>query len=827
MDEEDDVFLEIKETQEETRASIQRIGEQNHLGPEEWIQQAKRLQADIEKSRATARGIVKQAQHADALRAQRSDTAGKADLLRAEVAFNVRLQSVLEQFRRLQLELGSAQEVVRDGDLLRGFESLKKLEDGLRNLRAIDTTTAAQLLYERVEKLRTSIEDESQRLFNEFLEVNRDRVRLTIHDNVRNSNSSLDLQAWTGLSKDLNTLDANAFAFSAHVETAILEPLLSSRDKVGSSNPRLAVSGAEIYLDHDEVEMTADGALRDTMTLLSFIKHTLPPSLCENIAEHLVPSLVHRLLSNYLPSTIDSDIHATSSFESMVQQTTAFAARLTEEGWGGASDVQEWVEAAPRVWISKRREASLATVKQILRDHLHSTRTAERVETQMISRKELIGGANGSSGVDDWDEDWGEDEPAAHKDFRTPLDETSGEEDASAWDMEDEPPTSMRNTNPLNGSSMPERSAAYNDREEDTDAWDWNEDDDAPSSGVSARKPSKAMVQTPRAAKHYKEQAQEQELTLRETYTVSRVPEALATLVTTTCNDAEALQLPPLNTSSVAPAASALRSVPTLILAGYRALAATYYQPLEGSNMFLYNDAMYLSETLASFQDTHQPQRSSLVAIDLGPDTAALESFARRAYGKEMDSQRTIIRDLLGLAQGFSNCTEQPHRGACDDAVSAVVDHITGLQRQWSKILSQSALLQSLGSLLQSVIAKMIVDIEDLPDIGEDESARLRHYCDEVSKLSKFFVQVNPSDTQDQQHQQQQQSDTTPLYVPNWFKFQHLAEILESKLADIRYFWGEGDLKLDFEREELVELIQALFAESDLRRKAIREVRRG
>lgn len=66
----------------------------------------------------------------------------------------------------------------------------------------------------------------------------------------------------------------------------------------------------------------------------------------------------------------------------------------------------------------------------------------------------------------------------------------------------------------------------------------------------------------------------------------------------------------------------------------------------------------------------------------------------------------------------------------------------------------------------------------------------------------------------------------TAIYVPNWFKFQYLVNILESSLADIKYLWVEGELRLEFSADEVVDLIKALFAESDHRRKAIAEIRR-
>lgn len=43
---------------------------------------------------------------------------------------------------------------------------------------------------------------------------------------------------------------------------------------------------------------------------------------------------------------------------------------------------------------------------------------------------------------------------------------------------------------------------------------------------------------------------------------------------------------------------------------------------------------------------------------------------------------------------------------------------------------------------------------------------------------------------------------------------------------DIKYLWSQGKLGLEFQMEELVDLIEALFTDSDHRRKAIGEIRR-
>ena len=239
--------------------------------------------------------------------------------------------------------------------------------------------------------------------------------------------------------------------------------------------------------------------------------------------------------------------------------------------------------------------------------------------------------------------------------------------------------------------------------------------------------------------------------------------------------------------------------------------------------MFLYNDSLYMAEQLRDFAE-HQKSRPTGGTLDIEQDVSALEIFGKRAYGKEMELQRTILGDLLDGAQGFANCTEHPFAQECDLAISSTVDRLRGVYQQWKGVLSHSALLQSIGSLVSTVINKIIVDVEDMSDISEPESQRLTAYCNQIATLEDLFQPEKPVDSAPDA---EQPLPLTAVYTPNWLKFQYLSNILESSLVDIKYLWTEGELALEFSAEELTDLIEALFADSEHRRKAIGEIRRS
>ena len=275
------------------------------------------------------------------------------------------------------------------------------------------------------------------------------------------------------------------------------------------------------------------------------------------------------------------------------------------------------------------------------------------------------------------------------------------------------------------------------------------------------------------------------------------------------------------STSPIASAAAGLHLLPDLVLSMYRASAPNYYIRDINGSMFLYNDSLWMAERLRQIAESHNKPAGK---PRLEADNLALVNFGKRAYGKEMESQRTIIGDLLDGAQGFANCTEPPFSQECDLAISSVVDRLRDVHKQWKSVLSHSALLQSLGSLLSTVVDKIIVDVCDMSDISEPESQRLTAFCNRIAALEDLFTPERP---QDAPSDAVQAVPLTAVYTPNWLKFQYLSQILDSTLVDIKYLWTEGELRLEFSADELADLIQALFADSEHRRRAIAEIRRN
>ena len=607
--------------------------------------------------------------------------------------------------------------------------------------------------------------------------------------------------------------------FCTNFENAILLPRLQCHPD-GSAR--------SIMLDRDRLrvsELSTEPILQnlfhDISMVIRFLGEHLPPSVFHDASEILMPNLLCQLKSVWLSSAIPIDMEATEALRTTIQCVIDFGNFLEKQQWPGKAGLMDWVEDIPRFWLAKRRQQLLDRVKSLLTGRPRSARTVERVETQVVSQKEGI--FTNAETANEWNAEWSDDEGSVGPNLGSGgLDHpghTERDEDVVAWGLDE-----------FNeGEAQPQEPEPRDDREED--AWGWGEEPSGECSHdakIALSDPSKqksngSFGTTPRTA---------MEITLKESYNITSLPIELLAIITDIVVDAELIQSKYGNgwrfrqpsadvetrhsQSPIASAVMGLLDLPSLVLTMYRAGASISYSLDLSGNMFLYNDSMWLAERLQKLSEKHAQAR-----LKLDADIQALSAFSKRAYGKEMESQRTILSDLLDGAQGFAQCTEPPFAQECDLAITSAVERVRDLHVQWEPILSHSALLQSLGSLLSTLVTKLIIDVEDMSDISEPESQQLAIFCNRVATIENLFLPPIQS-----QERAEAVVSLTAVYTPGWLKFQYLTNILESSLVDIKFLWEDGELSLEFDVEEVVELVEALFADSEHRRRAIGDMRR-
>ena len=609
----------------------------------------------------------------------------------------------------------------------------------------------------------------------------------------------------------LGSLEKVLSPFCHSLERSILLPRLKIR--VPGEVYSVIVDRNSLALSERSRDLSAQSLFSDLGLIIDFLRKELPTPAFQAVGRRLMPVILSQVISVWLLSSVPDDVNEFQYFENTIRLVVDFASHLQRSQWPGSSELIHWTEDISEVWLKKRSDHALSQVRETLSHGVGEIETVERVETQILDKNDEILAANG--GDDGWNDNWSDEAETAGKaqNAEGPP-SVKGEEDMTAWGLDEK-------TSPDDGSRT---QVSQSDPEVDEDAWGWNSDNEesghqkSPTSiNNKSPKPKRNGLSQPNAST-------EQVVTLKETFNITAIPKEILHIIKTVTLDLSFLTSKDGAQTPMSAAVSGLLPLPALILAMFRASSPSTYALQANGSMYLYNDSLWLAEQITHLSDSFPDSKLTAQALqaqgrsfDSEQGNLALQNHGKRSYVKEMESQRTILADILDGAQGFLHCTQQPFSQECDIAVISAVDRLRMLNKEWSNVLSRTALLQSLGSLLATATSKIILDIEDMSDISEPESQRLTGYCNRIGSLDDLFL----TDTAEQE----KAVPATAFYVPNWFKFQYLTNILESSLVDIKYMWAESELSLEFQTEELVDLIIALFADSPYRRTAIAEIR--
>jgi protein transport protein DSL1/ZW10 len=607
------------------------------------------------------------------------------------------------------------------------------------------------------------------------------------------------------------------------LDTVIITPRV--KRAADGSVPRVKITKKEeICLGgRSSEDNEVEELIEDIYKIINFVQG-LPEEISEQLLERILPSLILQLVSKWLDPSMPLELDHLEHFESITTKISDLAQFLktTNVNLPSDADLETWLKRIPQNWLARRKEAALFHLRANCYTAVRTKQVAERVETQVVSSDDVMYGEHlGDSAEnpidltredeqqEDWDSGWNEDEPEDDKaNGKVEEPRTEDDEDAGAWDMEESEPSKQEIT-------------TTNDDEDGADAWGWgDENEEIEHSSSFPAETKQHSLETVRK----KGPTAPKSITLRETYTITHIPSTIITLISSVLDDATTLSSPSFPIHEISFAVPGLSTIPTLILAMYRATANTYYINEKASNMLIYNDTTNLSASIQAFLSEIPPNHPlANLSKRLDPDIISLSSFARRAYGREMAAQRTVLADILSSASGFVNCTLPLNSKQYKATVEDAVKHVRGLNDTWKGVLSDSARLQSLGGLVAELAKGITTDIleraDDAQGISESQSKNLKGFIDQVITLQDLFYPPENLLSGEER-------SLVHVYTPGWLRFVYLGEILEASLADIRYLWTEGELKLEFEANEVIDLIQALFADSAHRRDAIRAIKR-
>ena len=767
------LLQDISNTKKELDVAVQQISKSLASGVDDWIAQAKRVQEDIAKCTADSRKIAEENETLETQRHEAREAANKVQLLEQEIGFTARLQRELHSIENITQRLREGPQSIERPDRRVAANVLAETRLAISNVTA---PRVHALLSEHAEDLNKTLRAKLQNEFNGAVEIrlSSDTCHLAMRE-------GLDIDKLSHALRMLEVDDNFSEAVITKLERFVSHALRRRGGRglatyTADSNSITASRGSSLVSDKEAI-----GFVKDLVTVLSTNLGSIAPDIINKLMTHVVEILTTDCLNPAIPI----DVANLRMLDELQADVAGLAQFLQQHNCQGSHELQQWIEAAPRMWLTKRKAETLDSIRQSYKRSKGMMQQVERVERQTASA--IKQSTPAGPGNDDWNESWDEEQQDAHTDPET----EQAIEDASGWGFDDE------------------EEAESNDVEDGENEWGWGDEGEDQSKLKSpSSTPSKINGRNDSLA-------ESQEVVLTEFYTVTDIPDHIVESLGKDISDAIVLRGEAPDSIGGVKAAIGLLSLPTAALAMFRATAPTHYTNTRNlGNMNLYNDSLYIADKLHNMSAP-----PGLDKVDV--DCKTMERFARSAYSREMEIQRTILNDLLDGSQGFTSCTQFPYSQEIETAVSSTVDRLRDVHAEWKPILSTSALLQSIGALLASVILKVINDIEEMEDISEAQSQKLGSFCAQIATLEDLFLARSP----EAQEGEGESVPMTAVYVASWLKFQYLMNILESSLVDIKYLWTEGELGLEFTPDEVVDLIKALFAETSHRRSAIAAIR--
>ena len=349
------------------------------------------------------------------------------------------------------------------------------------------------------------------------------------------SGSTIDLDTVVKGLSSLGLLGPKVASFGKAFDTTIFFPYVQT-DAKGTTG-RLAITSNAIQVTGGEPAKSTAYLLDVVNEMLEYLSLHIPDSIQSRLWETLIPKLISRLLSGPLASAVPPDLEGIPAFQATLKRAIAFSESLEPYGGFGKRELLRWAHRAPKVWLETRSESSLNSIRQLFKRGLGNPRAVERVETQVITREDTVFAADAKA--DDWDAGWDDGDDANQAQPSSNGHNLNEEEDVSAWGFDEDKTEAEK---PASGVS---EISQTNDDDNDGEAWGWGDENDNLDSPQSVKQP------TPKAAEAPKENVDstlavqqgpaEREVTLRETYHITALPEQVLEIIIQVVEDAESL----------------------------------------------------------------------------------------------------------------------------------------------------------------------------------------------------------------------------------------------------------------------------------------------
>ncbi|OAX37946.1 hypothetical protein K503DRAFT_770981 [Rhizopogon vinicolor AM-OR11-026] len=767
------------------------------------------------------------------------------------------LSDSLSHLLECRTQLDALRKLVDTGDLPQAVVASHALSSLLSAIRGpLKNASVTSEMQSRLRVLGNRVEELLSNAYTESVSVNASEVIVKPFALVPQSLRPLSLSSIlssissTSLTSHLSTLRRDILTH--YIEYAFNQPtsltVSSVKDTFGSL--------IHVLRRFPSPPNTTDNAspLANVSTTLDFLHKqlflALPPTHQQSFRRSLSKPISTAVLTHLLIPCLPSQLEALPTFLKLANKAVDLEDKYIVWLLDASSDreIKAWVNNVCTHYERQRRSCILDSVRKII---IQSTSSSEPTFYAHLPLSQDILEHTEHTPSDEGDA-WGLDDDG--QSFKTGSSKSAVEpEEENVWglddNLEEEITEKQQQADPVTVEEDPGDAWGWNDEEPapeepvqaEDNPWDdpWG-DDSAPAEVTSAMRPTTVPSQHPSAKSATATQkpavGRKQPVLVTnghlangtddlshhppksEPYLVSTLAKSIIRAVEDALHEGKSLVssgIFPYSPTSTTMPGTLITQSGVLVLDLYRAVypavaAARLARP--GDIMKFANDCFWLAEEvgrLATYEG------GVLVAKDkLEECRTVLQVLADSWYQDGLDRQRTALCDILESAKGFTDTSDQDQYDDCEMAISRVVREIRSVANIWKPILPKSKYYTAMGAIVEVSLQRILEDILAIRDIPEVESHKLSELCRILAALEGLFVEDSS------------QSSFVVSYVPSWLKFSYLSELLEASMADLTYLFEEGAL-VDFEVDELVKLVRALFADTPLRTKTLDKIMGG
>ncbi|KAI8990274.1 hypothetical protein BDB01DRAFT_717738 [Pilobolus umbonatus] len=299
-------------------------------------------------------------------------------------------------------------------------------------------------------------------------------------------------------------------------------------------------------------------------------------------------------------------------------------------------------------------------------------------------------------------------------------------------------------------------------------------------------------------------------------YQITQTPQLISVLISDTISEASNLMHShPISASNLIEGVHDLLDM-------YRSITPSYHRSQflssPATSLVFRNDCYWLANKLTNSISKMKEVKlfDNLLSI-INNAAMKLQELGKAWYELTMLQRMQMIQMLHTSFDGFTGIAEDPkQQKQCENTLFGIIELTKSFAVETRSVVDVNLFMDMMGRIVDNVIMIFIKDIEDLHDIGATDSHVIAVHLNSMAQLVSAFDLPDKDAT----------DSFVAELVPNWQKFWLIKDILEMNMKEIMEAFRQGDLHM-FEKSELVNLVCALFADTELRESNLREIQKS